>query len=231
MRPRFSLSPGAHERQLMARADNPLFPEDRRSVTAADVLSAQLRDQNELKAFMEDFQALVQRAVELEPNADSEVILKLKEDLDRAYETVCGLMGDLDEIRQAIRRLVTTIMSAVRKGAGNDAAALARLDDEDAARALHYRLLEHPLVADLLRADDLINADELLPTLLSAEPDAFAAALQLFTPEQLGQLIQDGHRLVQAAGDSRHPRLRDAAERLAEMERHAAALADDHTAN
>ncbi len=215
----------------MARADNPLFPEDRHSVTAADVLSAQLRDQNELKAFMEDFQALVQRAVELEPNADSEVILKLKEDLDRAYETVCGLMGDLDEIRQAIRRLVTTIMSAVRKGAGNDAAALARLDDEDAARALHYRLLEHPLVADLLRADDLISADELLPTLLSAESDAFAAALQLFTPEQLGQLIQDGHRLVQAAGDSRHPRLRDAAERLAEMERHAAALADDQTAN
>ncbi len=231
MATRFSSSPGAHERQLMARADNPLFPEPLRRVTAADVLSAQLRDQNELKAFMEDFQALVQRAVELEPNADSEVILKLKEDLDRAYETVCGLMGDLDQIRQAIRRLVATIMAAVRRGAGADAAALARLDDEEAARALHYRLLEHPLVADLLRPDDLIGADALLPTLLSAGPEALAAALQLFTPEQLGQLIQDGHRLLASAGDPGQPRLREAAQRLAEMERHAAALADDHSAN
>ena len=169
--------------------------------------------------------------MELEPNADSEVILKLKEDLDRAYETVCGLMGDLDQIRQAIRRLVATIMAAVRRGAGADAAALARLDDEEAARALHYRLRDHPLVAALLRPDDLIGADALLPTLLSAGPEALAAALQLFTPEQLGQLIQDGHRLLASAGDPGQPRLREAAQRLAEMERHAAALADDHSAN
>ena len=57
-------------------------------------------------------------------------------------------------------------------------------------------LAEHPLVADLLAPDSPITAPELLPTLLCAESEALAAALQLFDPEQTRSLAEEGRDLL-----------------------------------
>ncbi len=108
-------------------------------------------------------------------------------------------------------------MGAVRRGAGDDPQALQELAQEESARALHYQLLEQPLVADLLAPDSPVAAEELLPTLLSSEADTLAAALQLFDPQQLRTLVQEGHALLD--GLQRQGRLPSAArERLALME-------------
>lgn len=198
MKPQFSSHPGAQERQLIRCADNPLFPAKRRQVIQIEVTHAQRRDAEEASAFQTDFRALLQRAIELDPQADSDVILKLKEDLDHAYERCCGLGGDQREIKAALRKLLEPIMQAVRRGAANDPAALANLREEELARAAHFQLLELPFIADLIRPDSPIGPDELIPSLLSESDESVAAALNLFDTDHLVVLCRDARVLLES---------------------------------
>ena len=200
---RFSPDPGPRERQLQRQHANPLFGEAALRIDQPDVDAARQADAAEQDRFLEGFRALVQEAVALPPNADSEKVLDLKARLDESYTRVCALPGDHEAIRQAIDRLIEAIMQAIRKSAAGDPLALQKLDEEAQARELHKRLVRHVLVADLLLPDSPIEASALLPTLLSEEAEAVEAALNLFTPEQLVLLHEEGERLLnelEAAG-------------------------------
>jgi hypothetical protein len=217
MKPQFSLYPGAQERQLIRCADNPLFPPQRRHVIQVEVNDAQRRDANEAVAFQSTFRALVQRAIELSPQEDSEVILKLKEDLDRAYEQSCGLPGDSSDIKAALKKLLDIVMRAVWSGAADDPAAQANLREEEEARAIHFQMLEEVLVADMIRPDSPIGPDELAATLLSESESAVAAATDLFDDNQLASICRSGGELLQSLPASAVPE--SARARLALMER------------
>jgi len=200
---RFSPDPGPRERQLLRRHANPLFGEAALSIDQPDVDDARKADAAEQDRFLENFRALVEEAVALPPNAESEKVLDLKARLDESYTRVCALPGDHEAIREAIDRLIEAIMQAVRKSAAGDPLALQKLDEEAQARALHKQLVRHVLVADLLLPDSPIDAPALLPTLLSEEAEAVEAALNLFAPEELALLHEEGERLLnelEAAG-------------------------------
>ena len=216
MKPNFSRYPGAHERQLIRCADNPLFSSEKRQVIQVEVNQAQRRDTEEAIAFQNDFRALVQRAIDLPPQEDSEVILKLKEDLDHAYERCCSLAGDTRELKSALKKLLDIVMQAVWRGAGNDAEAQINLREEEIARATHFQLLEQTLIADLLRPDASIGPDELVPTLLSESESAVAAAMEIFDADQLAILCQNARNLLQSMSNSLVPDTARA--RLAQME-------------
>ena len=215
---RFSDRPGRRERHLQRRHGNPLFADPPPPTSLAELERARREDQEEAQKFQEEFVTLIQEATGLKPNEESEVILKLKERVDRAYEQASGLGGDQSRIKAVIPRLIAPIMVAVRRGAGDDPEALQELDQEESARAMHYHLLEQPLVADLLAPDSPVTAEELLPTLLCSDVGALEAALQLFDPPQLGALVEDGRALLE--GLERGGRLPpEARERLVLMER------------
>jgi hypothetical protein len=197
MRLLFSQLPGRHERHLMRKHDNPLFPEDQRRLTQGELTEAQRLDHEELEAYIHDLRKLVGEAVALGPHEQSDVILELKERLDKAYETACRLADDQTPNKEAIRKLVAVIMRAVWKGAGNDSLAQQELEQEEAARRTHFELLEHPLVADLLDPESLILKHELLPVLLSAERGEFEAAVTLFDPSQLEALCEQCESLLE----------------------------------
>ena len=222
MKPSFSPLPGARERRLQRLWDNPLFAEEKRHISQQDVERARQQDLEERERFLEGFQALLQEAVTLAPNEESDVILSLKERLDQAYERCSSLPGDLAEIRQALRRLVAVIMDSVRAHAADDPQALAKLRDEDIARAAHYELQGFPLVADLLRQDTVIQEDELVPTLLSESRESLAAALQLFDADQVALLYQEGEALLQQC-EQQGQTLPEAWARLREIEAQQAA--------
>lgn len=198
MKPQFSAHPGAHERQLIRCADNPLFPAKRRQVIQIEITQAQRRDAVEAQAFQADFRALLQRAIELDPQADSEVVLKLKEDLDHAYERCCGLGGDQREVKTALRKLLAIVMQAVWRGAASDAAAQANLREEELAREAHFQLLELPFIADLIRPDSPIGPDELVPSLLGESAASVAAALELFDADHMVILCRDARALLES---------------------------------
>jgi len=222
MRVPFSQLPGAHERHYRRKLANPLFPDGPGAVDDDALLEVQRLDHEALVAFIADLRRLIAEAVGLPPTAESDQVLSLKERLDKAYETACGLADEQERNKAAIRRLLEVMMRAVRTGASGDPRAEAELEQETQARDLHYRLLEHPLVADLLAPESPIGPDELAPTLLSAEPEGLEAALDLFDTGQLALIVAQSRDLL-SRSDPGGGLLAEARDRLARLE---ARLAD-----
>jgi hypothetical protein len=214
----FSEFPGRRERHLLRKGNNPLFGDAGGAPTEGAVQEAQRLDHEELVAFIGHFRQLVLRASRLRPNEGSEVILALKEELDKAYEQAAGLADDQRETQGAIERLVEVIMQSVRRGAGDDPVARREIADEEQARAAHYELLRYPLVADLLCPDSPIAEGELAATLLSTDDQELAAVLELFDAAQLALLCAQGRELLTAASAA------GAARRLGMLEQRLAAL-------
>ncbi|MES9969145.1 MAG: hypothetical protein ABW092_03870 [Candidatus Thiodiazotropha sp.] len=199
----FSERPGRHERHLLRKYNNPLFPEASRRLTQAQLSEAQRLDHEELVAYIGDLRGLVGEAVALGPHEQSDVILGLKERLDKAYETAARLADDQTPNKEAIKKLLAVIMTSVWRGTGDDSVAHQELQQEEHARQSHFELLEFPLVADLLDPDSPIAADELLPSLLSAAADECEAALSLFDPNQLASLVTQAESLEGLNGEGK----------------------------
>jgi len=195
MRIPFSEQPGRHERHFRRRLDNPLFPRPLIDPRDDDLLEAQRLDHEELLAFITELRETVQRAVELKPNEESQIILDLKERLDRLYETSAGLCDEQSGNQAAIRQLIAVIMKTVWASA-TDAQAESELEQETSARSSHFELLREPLVADLLHPESPIAEDELVPTLLCESESAVAAALQLFDEDQLSLMVGEAYELL-----------------------------------
>lgn len=209
----FSERPGRHERHYRRQLGNPLFTSLALQGDDETLLEVQRRDHEELIAFLTELRETVQQAVELRANEGSEVILAIKERLDRLYETSCGLAEDHAANQAAIAQLIEVIMRNVERGALGDAQALDELAQERAARAAHFELLRWPLVADLLHPHSSIAPDQLAATLLSSDEAELAAALQLFDIDQLSELHTDAERcLARCAGG-----YVNAAQRLAQI--------------
>ncbi len=189
-------NPGAHERHLNRKHNNPLFGSRQLTRNQQTMLDVQEKDHQVLLDFHKDFQGIIEQTIQLKPNEDSDVILKLKDKLDKLYERASIIADDQRETKQAIRQLLKVIMTSVRKGAGTDVQAHKELDQEEAARDAHFLMLENKLVADLLDPDSVIHKDELVPTLLSAEKEELAAAVQLFDENQLTLIIREGEDLL-----------------------------------
>ena len=189
--------PGCRERHVQRKLNNPLFPADDREQTPQDLTQAQRKDNEELGRFMKEVRELVQEISSLGSKVESDVILKLKSKTDRYYEQCVGLPGNQHEVKQALNRLVDVMMSAIRKEAEQDATAMAELERESVARAMHYSLLEYPLTGDLLRQDSPIDATELIPTLLSEPAETLRPILTLFATGQLKIIRDEARKLIE----------------------------------
>jgi len=193
----FSPTPGPHERHLKRRLLNPLFPKPEREFVQQDIDDAQKKDEENLLSFMTHFQSVVQKTTQLGLNSESDVVLEIKEQLDECYATSCAMPGNHENLKVAIKKLITAIMSAIRKGAADDPVALQKLDEEDVARELHNELHERKLIADLMLENTPILENELTPTLLNEEADDLDAALPLFSAEELGLIVQTAQALLE----------------------------------
>ncbi len=189
--------PGVREAHLLRKKDNPLFPPAAREISNEALAAARLQDGQEMDRFMQSFQELVQRAVSLPPNAPSETILEIKEQLDRSYQMACALPGDQSQITEAISKLLMVIMNAVRAGIGDDAYAARQLEEEVLAREAHFALQQLPLVAALTHEDSPVAEDELVPSLLSEDETRLEQTLALFDHEQLEVISRDAQAWLQ----------------------------------
>ncbi len=179
----FSAKPGCWERYLQRKYQNPaLFP-DADDLTQHEVAQAQDKDAEERNSFALEFNQLLETVVHLQQQEDSEVILELKDRIDRLYEQCSGLGGDYRAEKAGLKKLNDLIMKAIITTAKLDEQAMAELAKETQARETHFHLLEHPLIAHLLRPDTPIAQEEIVPTLLSEEESALRAALSIFDEE------------------------------------------------
>jgi len=193
----FGPEPGPRERHLRRRHDNPLFPPERRAVSAAELDAARRGDQQDSEGFRREFRELLEEAGQLAGTVDTDLVLGLKERVERLYEQCAGLGGDHSREKDGLLRLNDIIVAAIRSAAGSDPLAQRELQQEQAARAIHVQLLHYPLVADLLSDRSPIAPADLVPTLLSEPPEAVRVAMSLFEPEQQAQLRSEAKALVE----------------------------------
>jgi len=196
MKRNFSELPGPRERQLQRRLNNPLFNASS-TITQQEIDTAHQQDHVAMQQFMEQFRELVQRTVTLEKNVESEVILRLKAQLERQYAVCTGLAGRPVAIQAAIKKLIAAISSTLRLSSKNDAPALEKLNKDEAHTLLHFQLCDHLLVSDILNPDEVIKNEEQIPNLLNATEDELMAALALFPPGRIELLIEEGKVLLE----------------------------------
>lgn len=213
--PVFSPQPGARERQLQRKLNNPLFAP--LVITQQDVDLAQRQDHVAMQAFMQQFRELVQRAVGLDKNVESDVVLMLKAQLEQQYAQCGGLPGHPLAIQEALRKLIAAISSTLRSSSANDPHALEKLDLDEQHTRLHLQLCDQMVVSDLLNPDQTITAIELIPTLLNETEEGLQAALALFPPERIGLMLEEGRELLKKIEAQGHS-LPAAWQRLAQME-------------
>lgn len=191
-----SENPGSVERHLIRRENNPLFVERQTTVNSETLMQAQQEDHELLQKFMLDFKETMFKAVDFKPNEDSEVILEIKDSLDKLYATSSTVADDQTRIRESIKKFLNVIMQAVRSGAGNDSHALQELEQEEKAREANFMFLDSKLAADILDPDSPIDESDLIPTLLSADKDDLAITVQLFDQKQISYILSEGENLL-----------------------------------
>jgi len=213
-----SENPGAFERHLIRRENNLLFGDRQTEITSDTLKEAQKKDHEILQQFMLDFRDTMTKVSGFKPNEESEVILEVKDSLDKLYATSASVADDQSRVKESIKKLLGVIMTSVRNGAGTDAHALQELDQEDGAREANFEFLESRLVADILDPDSPIENDDLLPTLLSEQnKDDLALACQLFDVEQISFLLTEGEKLLNSL-DAAGVDVKDAAENFVFIE-------------
>ncbi len=210
----FTHRPGRRERHLRRRHENPLFGLPPPEVSPEELLAAQQADHEEMEGFASSLRELVQRAAELPAETGSEAVLALKADLERHYEQACGLPGEHEREKAAIARLIDVIVRVIRRHAGGDPLAREELDQAETARAIHFRLLGLPLIADLLHPDSSIAPADLAPSVLVAEDPELAALPEVFSHEQLAEIVAQAEARLDGLADQRGLDLERARTRL-----------------
>ena len=102
-----SQNPGAFERHLTRRSSNLLFGERQVVVDSDTLMEVQKKDHDILQQFMLDFREVMSKAVALKPNEESDVILEIKDKLDKLYATSVSVADDQTRVRDSIKKLLT----------------------------------------------------------------------------------------------------------------------------
>jgi len=210
---------GMHERHLRRKDGNPLYGVPAPKYTQGDYMQARRLDSEEMNAFQNEMQEVIQQAIDLPSNVESEVVLELRGKLDQLYTRCSGFGSSCGTHKQSIRKLIDIVMNAVWQAAADDPMARMELEHEELARQQHFCLLEYPLISDLMRPDTPITQDELVPTLLQADEDELEAVMWMFEPEQLEDIRNQANTLLTRLKEQGYE-LADAWENLRHIEEH-----------
>lgn len=178
---RWSARPGAFERHLQRRHNNPLFPEARRHVTAADVYYARVRDAQELQDVRRALSAVFEELNKGDLPFDWYPHLNgLREQLDEAYDALQRAGGD-EHLEQSWASMRKHVMDVWRTALGDDANALANLDRAEESTALGFAEA-HDWVNQMTHPSKPIPPEDVAAALLSEPVEQVAK-----TVERLGE--------------------------------------------
>lgn len=196
--------PGAWERHVIRRIKHPHFFNRKQPPTQADLLRAQSRDQQELTQLNQHLAALATQCTGLTEDSSAELIGSIKKDLDRCYDTACGLGADLKEQKDALSMLNEVITNAVRRALrDDDEHDRLVLIKQESLRMRHLTRLNYPIVCDLLRSISPIPAAEIAAAMLCESDEAFTVALDVLDDNKRRYLSEGISTIEEHLQDSR----------------------------
>ncbi len=200
----FSEWPGAWERHVIRKTDFPLLFSDRKPPVTKDLEQAQLLDKQELAQLELELAELLEQCSTITETTNIEHVCKIKSDLDRCYDTACGLGADLSEQKEALTLLNEVITTAIRRALrDDDEHGRLLLIKQESVRMRHLTRLNYPIVCDLLRSVCPIPPAEIPAALLCETDEAFTVALEVLDDNKRKYLAEGidtiSHRLKDKA--------------------------------
>lgn len=203
----WSDNPGAFEQHLIRRYKNPLFPKARREITQVELAEARERDNR-------DYEELNDRLIRLVEDMElvfdysgsivSSTMIKFRKRIDDLTQDAMGVGGQANDIAKKAKELRKGLISDLAKGMSGNQDAQRTL--EEAERFYHEgkAKFEIPFMAQFVRKDGPIPADEFVPALLMEQPNYIArtiarmddpnrrAAVQQWALQVLRTALDDG---------------------------------------
>jgi hypothetical protein len=209
---KWSAVPGAMERHLQRRYNNPLFPLHRQVVTSQDVYEARVADyealasiRNELTEIASEFYGLTGLPADWHP-----LLNGLRERLDKLEDHRLMAGGENESLGGAIAELRGKVMEVWRSALRNNARHLAALDKaESIQRERHATLYATDWMRQLRSHASPIPPQEVVAALLSDTPSEIETAVAALQAEpQLHSTLENcrsyAHKLVADIRDDGH---------------------------
>ncbi|WP_341313551.1 tryptophan leader peptide [Paraburkholderia sp. IMGN_8] len=183
---KWSAHPGAFERHLQRRHDNPLFSERRRVVDADDVYEARVKDARALKAIRDDVAELAEVFLgQTELPMDWHPFLngiRVRLDTLETRRLVQG--GESASLGEALAELRKHVLDIWRVALGNSPEQLEVLNRAETNQHRQREALYGTVwMRHLLSEGTLLPADEVVPALLSEDSVEIAKAVAVMTAE------------------------------------------------
>ena len=176
----FSEWPGAWERHVIRKTDFPHLFANTKSPLQKDLVQAQQLDKQELAQLELELAELLEQCSTITETTNIEHVSKIKNDLDRCYDTACGLGADLSEQKEALNLLNEVITTAIRRALrDDDEHGRLMLIKQESVRMRHLTRLNYPIVCDLLRAVCPIPPADIPAAMLAETDEAFTVALEV----------------------------------------------------
>jgi hypothetical protein len=183
---KWSAVPGAMERHLQRRYNNPLFPLHRQVVTSQDVYEARVADyevlaniRNELAEITWEFYGLTELPADWHP-----LLNGLRERLDKLEDHRLMAGGENESLGGAIAELRGKVMEVWRSTLGNNTRHLAALDEaESVQRERHATLYATDWMRQLRSHASPIPPQEVVAALLSDTPGEIRTAVAALQAE------------------------------------------------
>lgn len=169
----WSQVPGAFERHLQRRHNNPLFPENRRIVTQSEIEEAQLTDRQWLEAAKQEVRAIVDdlQVMDLSDRHWGDSLAKMRERIDAVLDFVYVLGPQGSELRNyVVTKIRPAVIDTWRDFIKHDPNFVAMLESaEQTAQARVNSMKCTDWLCQLANDSKVIPADELFASLLSEE--------------------------------------------------------------
>lgn len=199
---RWSPEPGARERHLQRRRNNPLFAPDRRRVSASDVYYARAADQQDMEEVRSGMVRLFSQVMRLEvPEQWHPYLDGLRSELDDLYERLQEIGGNAD-VEMLYRTCRSGLMAAWRARLGQDTSTL-----DHAESVLHaFHESRCGVTCQLTSADKPIPYEEVACSLLSEPAADISKVVASLGPDsdEVVHLRRQGLRIVLSALEEGH---------------------------
>lgn len=195
----WSSQPGAFEQQLKRQYNNPLFPKELRIVTSDDLAKAKKRDMSDYEKAKFKVNSIMERILKLPDEMTSSEINKIREEIDNLIEECIGISGEANFLVDQLTKLRHQTISTWRKALKSYPEALEILNKAEKINPVNRPEFSTPFVLQMMREDGPISSAEVLPSLLSEDPETIRLVMGLMDSEKLTTIQSTALSIIQSA--------------------------------